>query len=120
MKYRCLDPNCKGYKYWGGRGIKICPEWLGKNGFENFYADMGERPAGKTLDRKNNDGNYCKKNCRWATSKEQNNNKRDNRLITYKNKTQTIAQWARELNLKYYIIYNRLRNGWSIKKALET
>ena len=57
MKRRCLEKTYCGYKYWGGRGITICPEWLGKNGFENFYKDMGKRPIGKTIDRKDNDGN---------------------------------------------------------------
>ncbi len=83
MKDRCLNPNSTGYKYWGGRGIKICDRWLGKNGFQNFLADMGERPIGKSLDRKNNDKDYCKSNCRYATSKQQNNNRRDN-LINLK------------------------------------
>ena len=77
MKNRCLNPNATGYKDYGGRGIKICDEWL--NNFINFFKDMGERPNGKTLDRKNNDGNYCKSNCRWADKFEQANNKRNNR-----------------------------------------
>jgi hypothetical protein len=73
MKQRCLDPNRKDYHYYGGRGIKVCERW---HKFENFLKDMGERPEGKTLDRKNNDGNYIPDNCQWATSKEQCNNRR--------------------------------------------
>ena len=69
MKTRCLNKNRKYYYRYGGRGITICPEWL--NSFTNFLADMGERPKGKTLDRKDNNGNYCKSNCRWATAKQQ-------------------------------------------------
>lgn len=78
MKQRCLNKNATRYKDWGGRGIKVCSEWLN---FKNFFADMGERPKNKSLDRVDNDGNYCKNNCRYATSKEQNNNKRNNHLI---------------------------------------
>ena len=75
MKSRCLDPNAVGYEYWGGRGITICDRWI--DSFENFLEDMGERPEGKSLDRINNDGNYEKENCRWATPQEQRGNRRE-------------------------------------------
>ena len=73
MKQRCLNSKTTGYKNYGGRGITVCKRWMK---FENFFEDMGERPEGKTLDRKNNNGNYNKKNCRWATPKEQRLNQR--------------------------------------------
>ena len=74
---RCKNPNDKKYKYYGGRGIKICERWLSENnGFVNFFADMGEKPKGLTLERMDNDGNYEPGNCKWATYKEQNNNQR--------------------------------------------
>lgn len=74
MKKRCLNPNYIGYKNYGGRGIKICDRWLN---FENFFEDMGNKPEGLMLERMDNDGNYESGNCKWATRKEQNNNKRD-------------------------------------------
>lgn len=114
IKQRCLNPNNPDYRYYGGRGITICPEWL--NSFINFYADMGDCPDEMTLDRIKNNENYCKSNCRYATRKEQANNTRQNRLITYKNKTQTIAQWSEELEINYNTLYSRIKNGNSLIK----
>lgn len=74
MKERCLNPNHQAYEFYGGRGIKICDRWL--LSFENFLEDMGERPEERTLDRVDNDGDYTKMNCRWATKSQQNKNKR--------------------------------------------
>ena len=115
MKSRCLNKNDQSYKNYGGRGIKICQEWLN---FENFYEDMGDKPQNKSLDRINNNGNYCKENCRWATRKQQNNNKRDNRLLTHRGKTQNMKQWSEELNINYSTIRTRFFRGFSVKKIL--
>lgn len=85
IKTRCSNKKNRAYKNYGGRGIKVCKRWMK---FENFIEDMGERPKGLSIDRTNNNGNYEPNNCRWATMKEQQNNRRNNRLITYKGKKQ--------------------------------
>lgn len=116
MKQRCLNKKFKHYKNWGGRGIKVCKRWMK---FENFYKDMGNCPRGKSLDRKNNDKGYYKKNCRWATMEEQLNNTRRNCFLTYSGRTQTIAQWARELNVSSKTLRGRIKKyHWELEKAL--
>jgi len=77
MKVRCFDTNHPSYKNYGNRGITICDRWLGKDGFDNFVSDMGKRPEGKTLDRKDNNGDYSPLNCKWSTNEEQLSNRRN-------------------------------------------
>ena len=93
MKQRCYNPNIKSYKDYGGRGITVCAEWL--NDFSAFYewAMANGYADDLTIDRKDVNGNYEPSNCRWATRKEQNNNKRNNKEITYKGETHTMAGW---------------------------
>lgn len=125
-KQRCDNKKGTGYNNYGGRGITVCDEWMK---FENFRDDMlpsylehcekfGEKNT--FIDRIDNNGNYCKENCRWATRKEQNNNQKSNKLLTYKGKTQNLSQWSEELNINYHTLYGRIYNyKWSIKKAFE-
>ncbi|KKN98973.1 hypothetical protein LCGC14_0142180 [marine sediment metagenome] len=117
MIQRCNNPNNKQWKDYGGRGITVCKRW---RKFENFLKDMGEAPKGLQIDRINNDKGYYKSNCRWATKKEQMRNKRNNRLITCFGKTQCIAAWAEEVDIKPSTLFTRLRRKWTIEKALTT
>lgn len=118
MIQRCTNPNNISYPDYGGRGIKVCKRW--KNSFENFLADMGEAPEGYQTDRINNNGNYCKSNCRWATPKENSRNRRNNRMVTHKGKTQCLSIWAEEFDIYYGTLKWRLNNGWPTERALTT
>lgn len=97
------------------RGISVCEDWLK---FEKFYADMGDAPIGKSLDRIDNDGNYEPSNCRWATHTQQMNNRSNNVVIEWNGKSQTRSQWEKELNMKPTTLRNRLRAGWSLDRAM--
>lgn len=117
MKHRCYNENDKRYKDYGGRGINVCNRWI--DSFENFLADMGQAPSPKhSIDRKENDGNYEPGNCRWATQKEQQNNKRNIIHVTYNKETLCLNSFCKKYKLKYTTIYSRLKRGWSIEKTL--
>lgn len=106
MKARCDDPNNKSFPNYGGRGIKYVKRWAK---FENFVADMGERPSPlHSIERKNNNGPYSKANCRWATKTEQANNRRNSQFIEYDGRRQTQKQWSQELGIPLMTIRNRL------------
>lgn len=119
MRQRCLDKKNKAYPRYGGRGIKICDRW---SDFEMFLKDMGNRPTNRhTIDRINNDGNYCPENCRWATYTAQARNKNNTILLTYDGLTKSLAEWAECKNLNYVTLWSRLHvSQWSLNKALET
>lgn len=123
IKSRCYNTNSKSYKDYGGRGIKMCDKW--KDDLQSFYDDVsklahyGEK--GYTLDRINNDGNYEPNNVRWATKSEQNKNKRSNINITYNGTTQCLKLWAKEFNIPYLSLYQRINKlNWDIERALTT
>ena len=118
VKARCLNPNSKYYDRYGGRGITIHQEWV--DSFEVFmeWSMANGYRDDLTLDRKDNDGPYSPANCRWATMKEQANNRRSNRLVTFNGQTKTVAQWAAEKGVNRDMILRRLDAGWSIEKAL--
>ena len=118
MKQRCLNKNNPKYDSYGGRGIKICVEWMD---FKNFEKDMEKtfNPI-LTLDRINNNGNYCKENCRWTDKYTQANNTRKNRIIKYQGETKTFSQWCRYFRLNIDVIFLRFhRLKWPIEKCFE-
>ena len=133
MKARCYKQNCNGFERYGGIGITVCEEWFNNDivtinnvrgtkgwfAFKKWALNNGYR-EGLTLDRIDNSKGYCPDNCRWVTKKEQANNRRSNHFITYKGKTQTIAQWCDELGLNSCRVRSRLTTyHWSIEKAFE-
>ena len=115
MKERCNNPQCKSFKNYGGRDITVCERWLE---FENFYADMGERPEGLSLERIDNNKGYSLDNCKWATRKEQMRNSRRNRMIEYQGQTKCLSEWAQMFGMRFERLRERLNAGWPIEKAL--
>ncbi len=128
IKTRCYNKNSVRYKDYGGRGIKICDEWLD---FQNFYEwamTNGYKeemlPSGRnrlTIDRIDVNGNYCPENCRWVTQKEQTNNTRVNHYLEFNGKKQTLSEWGEEVGISVSTLAQRINHlGWSIERALTT
>lgn len=124
MQQRCNNPKDAAYKHYGGRGIKICERWSGKDGFKNFQSDMGDCPPGLTIERINNDAGYSPENCRWATYKEQAQNRRKpkmprtGRLVEWRGQSKTIPEWAKLIGVKPAQLYERMWAGWSVERML--
>ena len=118
MKTRCYRKTAINYYLYGGRGIKVCDEW--KNNFIAFYdwAIKNGYKDGLTIDRIDNEKDYCPSNCRWATAKQQGNNRRNNRYISFNGKTHTMSEWSKITGVAQYNIYNRLQDNWTVKDAL--
>ena len=117
IKQRCYSPTCPNFARWGGRGIKMCDQWL--NNYEQFLADVGRKPSpDHTLDRRNNDGNYEPGNVRWVTATVQQNNKRTNRIVEFNGRKQSVGMWATEMGVHRNLILRRLNKGWSVQRAI--
>ena len=114
MIQRCTNPNATEYPNYGARGIKVCARW---RSFENFVSDMGLRPDGMTLDRKKTDKGYYKSNCRWATNKIQQNNKRTNVAVLLNGQKYTVPEAAVILGYAESTVYNKMRAGELTKVA---
>lgn len=120
MLTRCRNPKCHRYDRYGGRGISVCRRWLS---FAAFYEDVGDPPSSKhQLDRfPDKDGDYAPSNVRWATSKEQQRNKANNRILSYLGENLTVAEWAERLRIPVATILSRIdKLGWSEEKAVGT
>lgn len=116
MLGRCRNKNNFKYKDYGGRGVNVCEDW---HKFENFYRDMGECPVGLSIDRIDNNGDYCKENCRWASMKEQNRNKRKTIFITYNGETKCLGEWAEIKGIKYITLFKRIKRNWTTEKIFD-
>ena len=116
MKKRCDDPQNGAWRHYGGRGISYDPRW---KDFTNFLADMGMRPApNDELDRINNNGNYCKENCRWVTRQQNLNNTRVNHVVVYNGQQMTASELARQVGLRPNRLLARLRAGFTLERAI--
>lgn len=115
MMGRCYTPAHKSFAHYGGRGITVCERW---RDFANFLADMGECPPGLTLDRKDNDGHYDPGNCRWATQKEQQNNRSITRFLEFNGQRRSMKEWADTLGINYQTLFSRVQGGWPVERIL--
>ena len=119
MKTRTGNNKHKHYKYYGGKGIAVCSEWIEFKGFMEWALNNGYSEK-MTLDRIDQDGDYEANNCRFITMKQQSRNKKNNRMVTYDGKTKCLADWAKELGLGQTTLRHRLLNGWDVEKAFST
>lgn len=120
MNCRCNNPAVLNYANYGGRGIKVCARW---SSFKHFLSDMGRKPTPQhSLDRVNNEGNYEPENCRWATRAQQNNNKRNQRMVTIAGFTLTLTEAWRAMKspAPFATVKRRLDRGWDLMIALKT
>jgi len=121
MKNRCRDPGVPSYDCYGGRGISVCERWAEyRYGFWNFVEDMGPRPVGASLGRRDNNRGYNPNNCRWETRKEQARNKQNTCWVIYRGQAKPLVAWCEELGIDCDKARKRLGYGWSIKRVLET
>lgn len=114
MLKRCLEPTHPAFQHYGARGIGVCKRWLS---FDKFIQDMGSKPRGMTLERKNNARGYSPSNCVWASVGAQNRNRRGNTLLTFRGRTLTLVEWSEIVGIKDCTLSERLRRGWTIERA---
>ena len=120
MMSRCYKPNNIAYKDYGGRGIEVCNDWHNLLKFLEWALENGYQ-KGLSIDRIDVNKGYCPENCVWIELKEQGHNKRNNILVEYHGKTQTLSEWSRELKLPYSLLYHRIHEyHWDSVKAFET
>lgn len=115
MHQRCKNPNRRDFENYGGRGIKVCERWAT---FAAFAADMGDRPAGHSIDRIDPNGDYEPGNCRWASRTQQGRNTTSNRRIEWQGQSLCLSEWAEQLKVNKNTLLARLARGWSVERAL--
>lgn len=115
MHKRCTDPSYANFANYGARGIRVCDRWAD---YATFQADMGLQPAGMLLDRIDNDGPYAPENCRWVTPAESCRNTRRTKRVTFRGRTQCLADWAAEIGVSQQMLSARFKKGWSVEDAL--
>ena len=116
MVQRCTNPKRSSYRHYGERGITVCARWLK---FENFLADMGPRPDGLTLERKDNNKGYYKSNCEWASAKRQNRNSRQTRMVQIGSKTKALSDWCELYCISINTVRCRVKkHGWTYVDAI--
>lgn len=116
MKRRCYNSNYPEFHLYGGRGIKVCNDWIDFEGFYQWAMNHGYKKD-LSIDRINNSGDYESCNCRWVDVKSQANNRRSNVLIHYKGEERTLKEWSEILGIKYKAVWKRVRDGWDIEIA---
>lgn len=117
LRQRCTNPKRKDYPGYGGRGIRVCPRW---DDFECFLEDMGPRPPGCSIERRDVNGDYTPGNCRWATAVEQARNTRANKVLQFDGSRLCLNEWAEKIGMNKNTLQARLRRGWSVGRALST
>lgn len=126
MRARCNNPNTTNYKYYGERGISVCPEWNDKHNFDIFYkwAMANGYEDDLTIDRIDYDGDYCPLNCRWVTWEVQHNNQRYHNnaktILTYHGESRSLSDWSKITGIEYHVLKRRYDHGWSTERIIET
>lgn len=120
MVHRCTKPSDSSYCRYGALGVTVCARWLEPKGqgFLNFLSDIGERPAGMTLDRIDNKNGYEPGNCRWATSRQQQNNRSTTKFLEYGGARKSLGEWSAETGIDFGVLAFRVKAGWSAERAL--
>lgn len=119
MRLRCIDPEHAAYPSYGGRGITVCERWLSSP--STFLADMGPKPSPlHEIDRVDNAKGYSPENCRWATRKQNDRNRRSNRVLEFRGERRCVAEWCDLLGLNTSAVVKRLDAGWPVEKTLST
>lgn len=118
MKGRCFYKKHKDFKHYGGRGITVCERW--RDSYPNFLSDMGRCPESMQLDRIDNSKGYYPDNCHWTTQKQNANNRRSSRMLTFKGKTMNVTMWAKELRVPAPTLFSRVYAGKPVERILST